>query len=84
MEEKLPGRPIKIIKSVENKNSGVFSEEVYKVCVNDKEALRSLKEIEEALVADVNYELVHPLKDYSSVSFMNVHTQEEIRFFTED
>src|SRR5690606_41044193 len=82
MEEKLPGRPIKIIKSVENKNSGVFSEEVYKVCANDKEALRTLKEIEEALVADVNYELMHPLKDYSSVSFMNVHTQEQIRFFT--
>ena len=38
-----------IIKSLENKNSGVFSEEVYKVCANDKEALRTLKEIEEAL-----------------------------------
>lgn len=84
MEEKLPGRPIKIIKSVENKNSGIFAEDVYKVCANDKEALRTLKEIEAALHADVNYELVHTLKDYSSVSFLNVHTQEEIRFFTED
>lgn len=84
MEEKLPGRPIKIIKSIENKESGVFSEELYKVCADDKEAVLVLKEIEQALGNDLNYELLHTLRDYSSVSFINVHTQEETRFLTED
>lgn len=84
MEEKLPGRPIKIIKSVENKNSGVFSEELCKVCVDDNEIVLALQEIEYALTADPNYELLHSLKDRSSLSFRNIHTQEEVRFFTED
>lgn len=84
MEEKLSGRPIKIIKSVEDKNSGVFSEEVYRVCADDKEAVLALKEIEQAFATDSRYELLHTLRDHSSVAFMNVHTQEEIRFLTED
>lgn len=84
MEEKLLGRPIKIIKSVENKNSGLFLEELYKVCADDKEAVLALKEIEHTLAADPNYELLHTLRDHSSISFINVNTQEEIRFLTED
>ena len=84
MEEKLLGRPIKIIKSVENKNSGLFLEELYKVCADDKEAVLALKEIEYTLAADPNYELLHTLGDHPSISFINVNTQEEIRFLTED
>lgn len=84
MEEKLPGRPIRIIKSVENKSLGVFSEELYKTCADDGEAVLVLKTIERAFAADANYELLHNLKGHPSISFRNIHTRQEIRFFPED
>ncbi|PRD44573.1 hypothetical protein [Sphingobacterium haloxyli] len=84
MEEKLPGRPIRIIKSLEDKNLGVFSEELYKTCLDDGEAVLVLKKIEQALAADPNYELLHNLKEHAFVSFRNIHTQQEVRFFSED
>lgn len=84
MEEKLPGRPIRIIKSVEDKNLGVFSEALYKTCSGDEEAVLVLKKIERAFTADPDYELLHNLKEHASVSFRNIHTQQEVRFFPED
>ncbi|MBD1422358.1 hypothetical protein [Sphingobacterium chuzhouense] len=84
MEEKLPGRPIRIIKSVEDKSLGVFSEELYKTCSDDGEAVLVLKKIERAFAADPDYELLHNLKEHASVSFRNIHTRQEVRFFPED
>ncbi|HLS94902.1 MAG TPA: hypothetical protein VK017_05035 [Sphingobacterium sp.] len=84
MEITIPERRIKIVRSVEDRHLGTFSEEVYKECDDDQDVLIALREIERAYKADPNYELLHGIRERLSVSFRDRRSMQEIRFVVED
>ncbi|UIR57271.1 hypothetical protein LZQ00_05510 [Sphingobacterium sp. SRCM116780] len=84
MEQSFPRRLIKIIKSTEDQQSGNYTEQVYKICIDEIEVLKALAEIEHSYSKNPDYERLHGAKDYLSAKFRNIHTHQEICFLTGD
>ncbi|MFD1768314.1 hypothetical protein [Sphingobacterium suaedae] len=84
MELFVPERRIKIIKSVEDRHLGTFTEEVFKECDDDTDVLLTLKDIERHYSADPNFELLHGIRERLSISFRDLRSQQEVRFIVQD
>ena len=80
MEQAIKARHITIVKSVENKINGLFTDQVYKVCLDDLEVLRVMRDIEKEYKKNAEFELLHGLTEWLSLGFRNNRTGAEVRF----
>ncbi|MGH2623474.1 MAG: hypothetical protein ACRDE7_07400 [Sphingobacterium sp.] len=80
MEQTIKARHITIVKSIENKKNGLFTEHVYKVCLDDLEVLRAMRDIEKEYKENEEFEILHGLTEWLSLGFRNNRTGAEVRF----
>lgn len=75
---------IKIIKSTKGKDDLTFKEVVFKECRDSEELILQLKLLQHHFESDPSYEFLHGLKDHMSISFRDIVTDEEIKFYASD
>lgn len=75
---------LKIIKSTKGKNDLTFREIVVEECKDSDEVIVRLKALQKDFENNPAYEFLHGLKDHMSISFRDLITDEEIRFYASD
>lgn len=75
---------IKIIKSTKGKSDLTFKEVVVGECKDSDEVIVRLKALQKNFENNPSYEFLHGLKDHMSISFRDIMTDEEIRFYASD
>lgn len=75
---------LKIIKSVQKKNSSKFEETVYFECCTSEEVLYRLEELQTIFEANPSFEKLHGLENHLSLSYRHLDTQDEIKFYASD
>ena len=72
---------LKIIKSTKGKGDIAFKEVIYYECLDSNELLTRMKTIENHYKSNANYETLHVLKDFMSLKFRKLDTDEEVLFY---
>lgn len=75
---------IKIIKSTKGKSDLTFKEVVVGEFKDSDEVIVRLKALQKDFENNPSYEFLHGLKDHMSISFRDIMTDEEIRFYASD
>lgn len=84
MEQAIPKRHIRIVKSVQAIDGLTRTEVIYGEYPDNDQVLEAFRELEKQYVNDPVYEQLHGLHDRLSLSFRNRRTDEIISFTAED
>ncbi|NGF56768.1 hypothetical protein G5B00_09610 [Parapedobacter sp. SGR-10] len=84
MEQAIPERRIRIIKSVQSAGGQTSAEALCGEYPDDDQVLRAFCELEEQYAKNPVYEKLHGFNERLSLSFRNRDSNEIISFMTED
>ncbi len=84
MEQAIPERHIRIIKSVQSIDGQIRAEVLCGEYPDDDQILQAFRELEEQYTKNPIYEKLHGFNERLSLSFRNRDSNEIISFMTED